>query len=96
MTRQAILLALAMTLAAGAARAAPAQEGGVTVYRGPGSGPLPAPAGAEPSPRPTLVAGERLWVVDPDTGRMVACRQEFTATVGVRRVVCTGRSLPRP
>ncbi|MFO0931064.1 MAG: hypothetical protein U1E14_09230 [Geminicoccaceae bacterium] len=93
-TRRACRLALAAILLAGTAAAAPTQEGGVTVYRGPGSG--PAPAVAKPAPQPALLAGQRLWVVDPETGRMVACRQEFTATVGVRRIVCSGRALPRP
>ena len=40
-----------------------------------------------------VVGGEKLWFVDSDSGRVIACRERNTATVGWRAIDCTGRTL---
>ena len=40
-----------------------------------------------------LVGGEKLWFVDPEAGRVIACRERNTATVGRRAIDCTERTL---
>jgi hypothetical protein len=40
-----------------------------------------------------LVGGEKLWFVDSESGRVIACRERNTATVGRRAIDCTGRTL---
>ena len=40
-----------------------------------------------------VAAGERLWFVDLETGRVIACRERGTATVGRRAIECVGRRL---
>lgn len=93
MRRGLLALLLSVAWGGGEAVATPSVEAGVIVYRGPGSGPLPAPPAS--AAEPTMLAGERLWVVDPETGRTVACRLESTAMVDGRRIVCAARDLKR-
>lgn len=94
--RMAVLLLMLSLLPAGGVLAdgtPPAREGGVAVYRGPGSGPLPPPpASAE---RHTL-GGKTLWRVDEARGTAVACRMEGTMMVGQRRLRCARGRLPEP
>lgn len=40
-----------------------------------------------------VAAGEKLWFVDPGTGRVIACRERDTATIGRRAIECVGRRL---
>ena len=40
-----------------------------------------------------LVGGEKLWFVEPESGRVIACRERNTSTVGRRAIDCTGRTL---
>lgn len=67
---------------------------GVTVYRGPGSGPLPPVAASGPEPR--TMSGRNLWVVDETRGTAVGCRIEGTSTVGKRRMACVRSRVPQP
>jgi hypothetical protein len=87
---------MVLVMAAGAllAISAPssADDGKVTVLRGPGSGPLPKLERREP-PR-QIVAGERFWIVDQASGTVTGCRLEGTSTVGRRRLACARRALP--
>jgi hypothetical protein len=64
----------------------------VTILRGSAIGPKPLP---EPPPDQwQLLAGKRLWVVNPATGELVNCRARNTSTVGLRVVGCTTGQLP--
>jgi hypothetical protein len=75
----------------GEAAAAPAN--GVRVLRGspatpravtaPGEDTLPGPGRWQP------IAGEQLWMVDRETGRLASCRNRGTSTVGERKLECT-------
>ncbi len=76
----------------GMAATALAAEPDVSVLRGrPGPPPAAAPSAA-PAPV-TLLAGERLWLVDRDRGRILGCRLERTTQVGERRIRCAERTL---
>ncbi|MCX8100113.1 MAG: hypothetical protein RMK81_07380 [Geminicoccaceae bacterium] len=86
----AVLAGLAMLALAEAARA----DNGVLVLRGT-PGPRPAPMPEPARSAPAVVAGERLWLVDPEGGRLAACRLERTSRIGERRIRCTERPLPR-
>jgi hypothetical protein len=74
----------------GDAAAAPAS--GVRVLRG-SSAPARAVAPQEdalPGPgRWQAVAGEQLWMLDRQTGRLASCRNRGTSTVGERELECT-------
>lgn len=41
------------------------------------------------------VAGERFWMVDQETGRLVSCRNRGTANVGERKIGCVFGSFSR-
>lgn len=99
----ATLLLLAGLLPAQAQQARPyTPPGHVTVYRGgeamPSAVPILRGSAAPPAyltPRPEpergpviVGAGSRLWLLDRN-GRLVACRQANTATVGRSVVRCT-------
>ncbi len=75
--------------------AAPPADGGVRVYRGPGSGPLPAPVAPAAGDR-RLVGGKTLWTVDEAAGTAVGCRLEGTMMVGQRRIRCARGRMPQP
>lgn len=95
--RMAALLSMLSLLPIGGALAdgtPPAREGGVAVYRGPGSGPLPAPPPASAERR--TLGGKTLWRVDEGRGTAVACRMEGTMMVGQRRLRCARGRLPEP
>ncbi|MFQ5972770.1 MAG: hypothetical protein ACE5Q3_10580 [Alphaproteobacteria bacterium] len=81
----------------GSAAGEPSVEGGVTVYRGPGSGIADARVGLEElAPSDVeIVGGEVIWFVNRADGRLVGCNLRNTFTVGVRAITCTRRSLPR-
>lgn len=67
-------------------------DGQVAVYRG--SAIAPARPRAEPRPvAAEFVGGKRLWLVDRERDRLVACRLVRTATVGRSRIRCTGSHL---
>jgi hypothetical protein len=34
------------------------------------------------------VAGERFWMIDQETGKLVSCRNRGTANVGERKIAC--------
>jgi hypothetical protein len=40
-----------------------------------------------------VLGGEKLWLVDLESERVIACRERNTATVGRRAIECTGRTL---
>jgi hypothetical protein len=72
--------------------AAPPQAG-VRILRGSAA---PPPAMAAPDEyallgpgRWQVVAGERFWVFDQDTGKLASCRNRATANVGEREIECT-------
>lgn len=71
--------------------AAAAAEPDVLVLRGRPGPPPAAPTAAPAAPLP--LAGDRLWLVDRDRGRLVGCRLERTARVGERRIRCAERTL---
>jgi hypothetical protein len=87
-----ILLVVAVAALIMVSAPSSADDGKVTVLRGPGSGPLPKLVPREP-PR-QIVAGERFWIVDQASGTVTGCRLENTFTVGVRRIACARRPLP--
>ena len=93
--RAAVLLAWfsAIAPASGPALAEAGGQGAVLVYRGSSAmGRTPAPV---PPPAPVhAVAGGRLWIVDPDGGRLTGCALERTTMVGGRRVRCAATRLP--
>lgn len=84
-----LLAGLSMLAVAEAAGA----ENGVLVLRGTPA-PRPAPVAEPTRSAPVFLAGERLWLVDPEGGRVTACRLERTTRVGERRIRCSERSLP--
>lgn len=86
----AVLAGLAVFVLAEAARA----ENGVLVLRGTPA-PRPAPVAEPARSAPVAVAGERLWLVDPEGGRLTACRLDRTSRIGERRIRCAERQLPR-
>jgi hypothetical protein len=103
MPKTALLAVLALmtlptvsALAAGVAvdrGSGPVATAGVTVLRGEPSRPKGSGA-AEPEavPAPTVIGGDKVWLVDGD--RLVACRMVDTIMVGVRAVQCASRSNP--
>lgn len=59
-----------------------------------GSAIAPRPAPERPKvPRVRLVAGDRLWLVNPRTGDTVVCRLRRTSIVGKRVISCVDRDL---
>jgi hypothetical protein len=74
-------------------RDATAQPNGVRVLRGsvappravaaPQQDEVLGPGGWQP------IAGEQLWLVDRETGRLASCRNRGTSTVGERELECT-------
>lgn len=72
--------------------AAVAAEPDVLVLRGRSGSPPAAPMAAPAAPIP--LAGDRLWLVDRERGRLVGCRLERTTQVGERRIRCAERTLP--
>lgn len=66
---------------------------GVAVYRGSSS--MGLPPGAPARRRPEVVAGDRLWLLDPDDGELVACRTGASGDIGRDRIRCAVRPLPR-
>ncbi len=88
MRRIGVLVAVGLLGTAAAAAAEP----DVLVLRGrPGSPPPAVPMAAPAAPTP--LAGDRLWLVDRDRGRLVGCRLERTTQVGERRIRCAERTL---
>ncbi|MFQ5467454.1 MAG: hypothetical protein ACE5DS_04890, partial [Kiloniellaceae bacterium] len=73
--------------------AAPADGAAVGVVRGPAVKPMapPRPAAAEPA---RLMAGARLWIVDPARGRLRACAMHNSTQVGQGAIRCATRALP--
>jgi hypothetical protein len=74
-------------------RAAGPAEGGVRILRGSA---IPPGAAVAPQGYPVLgpgplqvVAGERFWVFNQDTGKLGSCRNRATANVGERELECT-------
>lgn len=44
------------------------------------------------TPRQTrIAAGDTLWLIDEDSGKITACSPRNAAYAGKRRIVCTGR-----
>ena len=67
----------------------------IPVLRGSSAhGQPPSPNMAALESTPLAVAGERLWLIEPATGELVACRVGGTPDVGVDRIRCTRRGLP--
>jgi len=69
------------------------KEGGVTVHRGPAVSRQAAAAADAPAARIRAVAGEDIWLLDPESNRLIACRLQKTAFVGQSVVACARRSL---
>jgi hypothetical protein len=74
-------------------RAVAPAEGGVRILRGSA---VPPSAAVAPQAYPVLgpgplqvVAGERFWVFNQDTGKLAGCRNRATANVGERELECT-------
>lgn len=66
------------------------------VLRGSAIPPPPARAAAiDGAPRWEIVAGERLWLVDRETGDVRSCFDKRTSTVGVREIRCTSDTVGR-
>jgi hypothetical protein len=57
--------------------------------------PQPAIEPAAGPEEPRIVAGDRVWFVDREAGRLTACRLITTIQVGGQAVRCTERRLPR-
>ena len=57
--------------------------------------PQPAIEPAAGPEEPRVVAGDRVWFVDREAGRLTACRLINTIQVGGQAVRCTERRLPR-
>lgn len=69
-------------------RGGEAAPSAVPIYRGSAAPPAYLTARPEPAPRREIIgAGSQLWLLD--RGRLVACRQINTATVGRSIVRCT-------
>lgn len=61
-----------------------------TILRGSAIEPKAAPVvEAQFGDRWQIAAGERLWLVDPQTGEVRSCINRQTSTVGVREIRCT-------
>lgn len=100
---RAIPLAAAAALATGLAAASQAAE--VEVLRGNqptdhpdvevtrtyGAEPAARPMRAEPPQATLAVGGDRLWLVDPQSGRIAVCTLQNTTQVGERRIRCFSR-----
>lgn len=96
---KAVLAACAVGLAAPALAQVPepavlrgggeTRETGVLVLRGTPSA-LPE-LRREPDSMRLVTAGQRLWLVEPASGRLAACTLERTANVGERRIACAAR-----
>jgi hypothetical protein len=67
--------------------------GGVRVLRGSSTPPRAVAAPQQDAVlgpgRWQTVAGERLWIVDRETGKLASCRNRGTANVGEREIECT-------
>ncbi len=67
-----------------------APRSAVPVYRGSAAPPArPDRRGGAPLAGVTTVGGDRLWLVDPDADRLIACRLARTLQVGRSRIRCT-------
>jgi hypothetical protein len=78
--------------------AAGATPDGVSVVRGQGPAPAPKPETGQAAARqvPLLsAAGEVVWLLDTDDGRLIACELVETANLGASRIRCRSRDLPR-
>jgi hypothetical protein len=68
-------------------------QGGVRILRGSAVPPRAAAAADQYAMlgpgRWQVVAGERFWVFDQDTGKLASCRNRATANVGERELECT-------
>lgn len=64
------------------------------VLRGSAIPPRPLAADLPPPRRWEVAAGQRLWLVDPAHGEIVACRLRATSTVGRRVIACVSRDFP--
>lgn len=66
-------------------------EGGIQVFRGPGSKPNRRPA---PEPQPIrLVHGENLWIVDSANKKVTGCELRNSTQVATSIIRCTTRKL---
>jgi hypothetical protein len=65
------------------------------ILRGSAVGPQPAPEVRPSAERWQVVAGRRLWLVDPVTEEVRACRLRRTTLVGVREIRCLSGSAGR-
>jgi hypothetical protein len=62
------------------------------VLRGSAIGPRRASEGRPAAPQWQIVAGRRLWLFDPATQDLLACRVRRTTLVGVREIRCLAGS----
>jgi hypothetical protein len=65
------------------------------ILRGSAAGPQRAPEARPSAERWQVVAGRRLWLVDPVTEELRACRVRRTTLVGVREIRCLSGSAGR-
>jgi hypothetical protein len=70
-----------------------ARAGQPVVLRGSAIAPRKAPATAEAASGYQIVAGQRLWLYDPETKDVRSCINQQTSTVGVRIVRCATGTL---
>jgi len=72
------------------------QRAAPTILRGTPAERQTAPAAATPDgDRWQIAGGERLWLVDRETGEVRGCINQDTFTVGVRVIRCTSGELGR-
>lgn len=90
------VLVLAAFLGSAAADAA-AQDPAPEILRGSvAEPPLAVAVEPEAGPSEVIAAGDRIWFIDEDRGTLTGCKMVNTSIVGVRRVACARRPLPRP
>ena len=65
------------------------------ILRGSAVGPQPAPEVRPSAERWQIVAGRRLWLFDPATEELRACRVRRTTLVGVREIRCVSGTAGR-
>jgi len=71
------------------------QRAAPTILRGTPAERQTAPAAATDGDRWQIAGGERLWLVDRETGEVRGCINQDTFTVGVRVIRCTSGELGR-
>ena len=69
-------------------------QGGIVVVRGVGpERPVRPVADVQSATVPELMGGDKIWIVDRESGKLIGCRLERTMNVGQRRVRCGSRTL---